>query len=304
MKSKIIITIAILFTIMLVAPQALALEIQVDNKGIVRFYDDSILGKNINSVTPSSISRPDAQTKPIKTVTTYENKQIYLKPGSDKTAVEVRKLPSTTVESIGDKENFVSTEVMSVDHVEMNFPAQLTADQIETAKEKRGEIKEKHQEYLQKLQQMRQERHQETVEVRNRAESGENILELKSRHATALLKDGAEFQLDPTTNQVVITTPAGQEHILNHLPDQAIERMEEAGFFNSDEGIEEEVEVKIYDNGELFYHKQDKISKRLFGVVPIQIDSEIVLNDSTGEVIEKELVSDSIFTQFLNAVSF
>ena len=262
------------------------------------------MGKNINSVTPSSISRPDAQTKPIKTIPASENKQIYLKPGLDKTAVEVQKLPGTTVKSIGDKENFVSTEVMSVDHVEMNFPAQLTADQIETAKEKRGEIKEKHQEYLQKLQQMRQERHQETVEVRNRANHGENILELKSRHATALLKDGAEFQLDPTTNQVAITTPSGQEHILNHLPDQAIERMEEAGFFSNEEGVEEEVEVQVYDNGELFYHKQDKIKKKLFGVVPIQVDSEIVLNDSTGEVIEKELVSDSIFTQFLNAVSF
>ena len=48
MKSKIILTTATLFTLMLVAPQALALEIQVDNKGVVRFYDDNILGKNVN----------------------------------------------------------------------------------------------------------------------------------------------------------------------------------------------------------------------------------------------------------------
>ncbi|MBU1885837.1 hypothetical protein KKE34_04500 [Patescibacteria group bacterium] len=384
MKSRFIVLLSIFTVMMMVAPQALALEIKVDNQGVVRFYDNSVLGRNTNSANPSLISKPnsqvrpiqnmpdsqvrsiqnmpdsqvrpiqnmpdsqakpiqnmpdsqarpiqnmpDSQARPIRTIPAYEDKQIYLRPDSNETTVEIRKLPSTTDRVIEGRKNFQPTEVMKADYVEMSFPAQLTEDQIKVAKEKRAEIRkdqeekiknhgEKPQEiqnqlkeqqqirekYLQKLQETRKERHQETVEVKSRTESGENILGLKSRHTTALLKNGAEFQLNPTTNEVTVTTPSGQEHTLNHLPDQAIERMEAAGFFTEDGSVEKEIEVKTYDNGELFYRKQDKIKKRLFGVIPVQVDSEVILNDATGEVIEKELAPDSLFKQFINAVSF
>ncbi len=317
MKSKVT-TVIVLFSIFAIAaPQALALEIKVDDKGVTRFYEGGVLGvtSNLKKTRANYIAPTEVKSDPIKTMPAYENKDIRLRPEQDTTVVEIRK-------SEMDDAEFTPAEVLRSDHVEMDFPAQLTEDQIEAAKEKRAkwvegrkekveqrkeeveEKQERREEYLQQLHEQRQERYQEKIEVRNRIKDKEQQLELKSRHATALLRNGAEFNLDPSTNEVSITTPSGQEHTLNHLPDQAIERMEAAGFFMGGENLAEEVEVQVYDNGDLYYHKPDKIKKRLFGVIPVEVDSEIVLNDNTGEVIEKEAAPNTIFEQFFNSVSF
>ena len=286
MKSKIFIPIALFVIFLMATPQVLALEIQVDNNGTVRFYDDSVLGKNTDNT--QTVSK-----QAIKTVPAQANQSVNIRPNTDTTEV---RLVEKSSRSSTEKDAFDSTESIEAESLKMEFSAQSAGNQTRT-------FQQNQEEYLQQLQEQKQERAQEMVEVRNRIQNNGQVLELQTRQATALLKDGAEFNLDPETNEITVTTPSGQEHVLNHLPDQAISRMVEVGLLDDADG-EQEIEVEVYDNGDLYYHKPDKIQKRLFGVIPVQIDSELVLNDNTGEVVENEAAPDTIFEQFLNAVSF
>lgn len=160
-------------------------------------------------------------------------------------------------------------------------------------------------EYFQKLREQRAERIEEMKELKSQAkENKKKILELKSNNIKARLKSGAEFKLDPVTNEVIVVTPSGKEHILNHLPDQAKERMIEAGLFSGDSDGEDEIDLITNEDGDIFYSKKDKIKRKLFGIFPRDIDSEIILDDATGEVMEYETYSNSIFTRFFNRISF
>lgn len=313
MKTRIIIFLAVLSAMMIAAPQVFALEIQVDNYGTVRFYQDGVLGKS-SSDKPTAVSK-----QPLRTMPAHEQLDLHVNSSGNKNIIELKEKTKNYGE-----DSLVKTQTMETERVKIEFPAQMTHDQIEVAREKRelkkveveekienhrDEVKEKfeekqqqREEYMQQLHEKRQERKNEVVELKNSAQ--EKRLELKSKHVKAALEHGAEFILDPATNEVTVTSPSGQEHTLNHLPDQALERMEAAGLF-SNEGIEteEEVGVETNDQGELVYKKKDKIKKRAFGLFPYQVDSEIILNDSTGEVIEQQAAPNSMFEQLLNSVS-
>jgi len=284
MKTRLVTFLSLLTIAIIAAPQALALEIKVNDRGVINFYEDHVLGRNTDSVNPTSTSRP------IKTIPAYADKKVYLKANADETTVELRKTPNSN------RGDFVSTETMKSDRVKMSFPAKLDDGRDDN---------ESGQGYLEKIRTERTERTKEMVELKNRFKEKKQVLELKSRNVKASLKNGAEFVLDPITNEVTITTPSGEERVLNHLPDQAIEKMEAAGlFFGISDDAEEELEVETNESGELIYTKKDQIEKKLFGIFPRQVDSKIILNDATGEVTEVELAPNSIFEQFFNAISF
>ena len=268
----------------------------------------------------------------IRTVNQGERQELRVRTEEDEVKVELRKKPFTR--SSSDEIRFESKEEIKSDDVHLQFPTHYSRDQFQAAKEKQELVREalkdeaedrfgddeerreafktrieeeqaEYQRYWEQLREERQQREEEVLELKNKLKDREQTLELRSRNVKAALEQGAEFGLDPTTNEVTVVTPSGQEHTLNHLPDQAIERMKAVGFFTSEDNLaEEEVEVETNEQGELVYTKKDQIRKRLFGLFPRQVDSEIVLNDTTGEVVEYEAAPSSIFEQFLNAVSF
>jgi len=164
---------------------------------------------------------------------------------------------------------------------------------------------ETHREYLKKLQEKRQEKKEEIKEIRKQLQEKKDEIKSEAHRVNIILKEKAEFSLDDETGEVTIVTPRGEEHTLNHLPDQAIERMKATGFFEDDDlADEEELEIETNDQGEVIYHKRDKIRKKLFGLFPREIESEIILNDATGEVTEHELTANSFWVRVLNWVSF
>lgn len=268
----------------------------------------------------------------IRAVNQGERQELRIRTDDDKVKVELR--DGAGVYSEPKPTGFRKTEEMESGDVHLQFPTHSSERQLEAAKKKQEFVREtvkdrleerfegdeerreefktrieeeqaQHQEYWEKLREERQEREEEIVELKNKFKDKRQTLEFKSRNVKAALENGAEFAFDPTTNEVTVVTPSGQEHALNHLPDQAIERMTAAGFFTGSDGVvEEDVEVETNEQGELVYRKKDKIQRKFFGLFPRQIDSEIVLNDATGEVMEYEAAPSSIFEQFLNSVSF
>jgi hypothetical protein len=310
MKARATIFLLLLTIMMMAAPQASALDIRISPNGNIEFYSGSVLGRDDDKgreekedeehdEDEDEDERHDEDEDKFKTVRSND-KKIQVRSRDDKFEVELRDRDDDDEDEDHD---FRKAERIETDDVRVKFPARMSDDDRDERHDE--DENEEHQRYAEELREERKDRAEEMVELRNKLGEDEQSLELKSRNAKAALKNGAEFTLDPITNEVTITTPSGEEHTLNHLPDQAIERMETAGlFFGISDDAEKEIEVETNEGGELVYKKKDKIEKRIFGMFPRQVDSEIVLNDVTGEVTEVELAGDSIFEQFFNAVSF
>ncbi|MBU0576614.1 hypothetical protein KJ707_01615 [Patescibacteria group bacterium] len=306
MKTRLMIIFAFLTVVLIVAPQAMALDIQVFPDGRVEFYSGSVLGEK-DEQTKDAAKQKLKVTEPkkipvenrIKTINQGDNQELRIRTDQNEIGIELKEKPAPNSSSMPAK--FESKEETKSDNVNLQFPASLSEKQFEATQKKQ----EEHQVYQEQLREERQQRQGEMVELKNKLRENKQLLELKSRNVKASLQQGAEFTLDPATNKVTVVTPSGQSHLLNHLPDQALERMKAAGLFDSGSQVNEEaVEVGANDQGELVYKKKDQIKKRFLGLFPRQINSEIVLNDATGEVTEQEVAPSSLFEQFLNAVSF
>jgi len=160
---------------------------------------------------------------------------------------------------------------------------------------------EEYQKYSEKLHEQRQERNEERVEIRNRAEEGQGErFEIQSRNVKAELH-GANFAYDQATGEVLLTTPSGEEHILQHLPDQAIERMTESGFFVPEEG---DVQIETATDGTVKYKATGKRNKKFLGLFDRQVSTEVILDDLTGEAMETDIAPISPLDRLLNTLSF
>jgi len=139
--------------------------------------------------------------------------------------------------------------------------------------------------------------------LRARKENSEQELELESREVKARIKQGAEFELNSQTNEVTLITPSEQTHVLNHLPDQAIARMQEAGLFSDVDSDSDLVSITVNDDSEVIEYRQKvKKTKKFLGLFDRQVESEVILNDSTSEVYEEP--ASTGFQLFLDQLSF
>ena len=356
MKKKILKSALFAFiAILMVAPQAMALEIYVDDYGTVRFYQGAVLGDDDDRDSAgvwrkaSDVSRSDynndrdnenrerqrteiRESSPVKTLNSSARQRIEFnsEDGKEKLKVELREkdgeIRYKSDARSSDESNFKRKEEIEARTVDFSFPtdakkARSTEDRVDYFKEKysrRTDVQslgeedrdtaiekrqEDYKEYLKKLQEERKERSEERVEIRDRVgendEGPENRFEIQSRSTKAKLK-GADFSYDTETGEVVLTTPSGEEHFLQHLPDQAIDRMTENGFFVDGD---QEVEIETTEDGQVKYKSAAKKNKRFLGLFNRQIDTEVVLDDLTGEVVETETPT-SVFANFLNSLSF
>jgi hypothetical protein len=276
---------AALVLLLLVSPQLVsALEIEVTSSGQVIFYQGRVLGEDSQG---SDVGSTDHRQE-VKTISPQERKDVLVRTDDDKLQIEVVNKDGV------ERSRLELREVVEADGVRLEFPSS-------DSRPVRGDLDS----YQAKLLEQRQERAEEMVQLRNRLENGENRLELKARHVTAKLSQGASFNLDPETNQVTITTPSGEEHILYHLPDQAILRMQEVGLLSqTDEGEEVEAEIEITEDGDLIYQVEDDQHRRFLGLFPREVPVEIELDDDTGEVSEQAVEDRALFQRLLDRLSF
>lgn len=323
------------------APQAFALDIRITPQGYIQFYQDGVLGEKTEIKTEEKSTdarqqeerrRAEAaakETKAIRTINTSENKQLRISTDKREVKVELTDKKPTSTEIHKPTETQLTqpvegehSEKIDTKRVNLEFPAALHTEEQKlkadvTKVEQKIEdkvdqkvnqvetkVEDKTSDYGKKIEAERQQREQELVQLKTKLEDGAQHLELTSRDVKAKIEDGAEFALDPTTNQVTITTPSGQEHVLTHLPDQAIERMKAVGLLTSKDANTTEVEVKTTDDGKVVYETKDVKEKRLFGIFKRKINTTVSLDDTTGEVTETEETPKSLLGQFLNSVSF
>ena len=291
-KTVIQLGLATFMLVLLVSP-ALALEIDVDQYGNINSYEGNVLGKSTeghSSIQPiNSVSNVEAvpvtRQAPSRVIESTDAKDMVVTIHGQGTKVELR----------DDFSDDSDDDVLKSENLEMRFPAKvrsLTDDQ-----------KDHMNKYQEKIKEARQERLKEMVELRERNEGDEKALEIQSRNVKARL-NGAEFVLDSETGDVMLTTPYGEEHILTHLPDQALARMEQAGVI-SEEGFDvenQELEAVVTEDG-IQYTTTVSEDKKFLSFFPRSVERKVTLDDATGEV-EEDFTSTSWYERMMDRWSY
>lgn len=286
-----------------------ALSIEITLQGKVTLYSGSVLGDEVeaqelreieerrrmevNTQNQESVEKTARQKMELKEAAARkERRVIKTLPESSKEKIRIReekeniKLRVENGEEKGDAK-LRKVEELEDKRIDATFPAQLKLDENSTEKRKQAVMD-------------RQLRKDEKIELRaEKKENGEAEFELVSR-AVRAKSNGAEFVLDPVTNQITITTPSGNQHVLVHLPDQAIENMQAKGLLTDEEVPE--LELTELSNGEVGYKAQVVRRKKLFGLFSREVPTEILMSDQVGTVVEQE-VDDSWTNTVLNWVS-
>jgi len=328
---KITLSLVVFLSLLIIVPQVSALSIRISEDGTIEVFDDGVLGEdsekdddNEQKVEDDENEQEiedddqddDDQPRSLRTVRPAENKKIEIEPNTQNVRVRLKDQQKVTKPE-KTATPFAETEMMETKRVKVQMPAEMDDEKIQEfqqqAKEIRdqrreeigelkGEIEQKREEYQQQLLEQRKERQQEMIEIKNEMRQNAQNMEIESREIKAQVKQGAQFTIDPDTNQVVVTTPSGNEHVLYHLPDQAIEKMLEAGVIDSKQAAEA-LEVTEDEQGGLQYSTKSEKTKKLFGLVPWKKATQVKLNDETGDIQEQELPPASLFEQMLGMFS-
>lgn len=292
MKKTFLITILVGVVLLVSIPQVFALEIKVLQDGSINFYEDSVLGNEDNDIGEDETEDETEQGDLIRT-TNLNGGKISVELENDEIKVDIEK-----------KSGSNQVETSKVSRLNMEIPSGKTKAQQNMSGKNKADVKEAREEYKAYLEQLKEERKtrlQEQLELRNKQrEDGKQEMELESRGITARLTR-AEFVYDSTTGIVTLTTPSGNVHELNHFPDQAILRMEEVV---ADDLENADIEVLTTNDDSIVYKTKGTKKTKFLGLFSRDIDTEIVLDDETGEVIETDLQAASILGRLLDSLSF
>ncbi|NCO12104.1 MAG: hypothetical protein COZ34_00865 [Candidatus Pacebacteria bacterium CG_4_10_14_3_um_filter_34_15] len=297
MKKSFLITILFEVALLVSIPQVFALELKVLQDGSINFYEDSVLGNEKSEGEDDDIDEDEIENETeqgdlIRT-TNLNGGKIRVELEDDEIKIDIEK-----------KSGSNQLETSKVSRLNMEIPFGKTKAQQGMAEKNKTDVKEAREEYKAYLEQLREERKtrlQEQLELRNKQrEDGKQEMELESRGITARLTR-AEFVYDATTGIVTLTTPSGNVHELNHFPDQAILRMEEV---TTDDLENADIEVSTTDDGSIIYKSKGTKKTKFLGLFSRDVDTEIVLDDETGEVVETDLQAASLLGRILDSLSF
>lgn len=321
---------------------ALAVEIVITDTGMISFYQDQVLGENddekveedeVIEESPAGAAEksrenesekrseprqkkpePVRKDAPTRQVSPGRDQKLKIKPTGDKVEIRLESKKAEQNENRKEKtpERFENREVLEAERLKLELSSELKKDEDKgendtenTQRELLTEDERIRSEVKERILQERRERLDEKIEIESQTDKdGNRELEFRSRAVKAKLS-GAEFSVDPETNEVTVTTPNGNEHTLTHLPDQAIERLKAAGVIDPEtetDGEREELEVKTKEDGRVVYAAKVNKMKRLFGLIPRQVETQVELDDDSGEIEESEVAANP-YARLLNRLS-
>lgn len=316
---KICAPICIAATLFLLAGQpARGLEI-IANQQSITFFENGVLGD-------TTLTQRPERAQPIDQFNA-RNSKIELKPRSGNIEVMVE----NDVQNKTDNQRLAEPET-EAKRIRAQFPAQATDQQIQEVKNRQtirldefnqrvgdglteealqlrqnsGETDEERTRRNQYQVQLLEDRRNRTdsLEVTSRLnDRGTQELELSSGEATARLRE-ASFVYDPDTNSVLVTTSSGQEKELNHLPDQALARIQQLVTIENTDQTRPEFVIEANEDGELLYKSSGIKKRRFLGLFNRNIPTEVTLNDETGAVNEYEYRSPGVLGNLIDALTF
>lgn len=319
------------------AAQTQALEIDVAENGRISIFQTKVLGESTDRMVQNQPNRNSERTQPVNQIAPRANQRIEFKRSGDAVQVDVvQELPTTVQMPVGveaqkaqELQRFEAKRLtttlpaarkMHSQDVQVQQQNELYKNEADTIDVANIDSAAQKQEYLTKVQQQRAERVQEQVELRKANQEGvsqaqeefrsmrirngielpeEADFELKSRNTMARIRNSA-VTFDPETNSISVVTPSGVTKELHHLPDQAIERIKQYVLVADQASLE----VIPTEDGSVYYRTISERPVRVLGLFPRQIQTEIMLNDETGDVSERIIGTQSMFSRLLNMMSF
>lgn len=305
MKKTLSILLLVVFMLQLSNLSVLALDVIITNSGDIQFYSaGQVLGREDDREEREEkgededredrheeereVEREDE--KPERVVPKSSDSRLRIEADKDKVELHL--------EDREDKTGFRSGERSKVNTLQLEAPSQLKTEAEDRVRENEEETEGE------KAREERRERVEEKIEVRSqRSEDGTTEFEFESRDVKAKVKN-VEFILDPETNEVTLVTPSGEEKVLSHLPDQAIEQMKAAGFFDAlpddlpEDGVELELETR--EDGTVVYSTVVEKEEKLLGFFTRTYETKIEFDDETGEITEERLPRRSLLGRLLS----
>lgn len=322
MKQKISLLLLALFVFSTVAPQALALNLNVERDGTVRFYDNSVLGVSdqagqASQDRPTSDRGENSDRATLRQMNAQENKNLRISATSENNLKLMEKSRETSGTGEDMPTTLPSTESIDAERLSVEFSVAPTArvgeDMLSDSDENsdataQAELFRGRNEYSQEVLRERAERarNDEKAKIVLVGREDRPQLFLISMEVRALLKDGAEFEVDPETNTLYVVAPSGSVIEVNNLPDQAIDRlMRMAQLKESDlNPVDRPLEMVVSSDGDLRYQLTVTRQKRLFGIFKRDVDYRVSLNDATGEIASRRVPKANSIQNFFDLVSF
>lgn len=314
------ITTAVLLTAASMAAQTQAMELRISETGRIAIYENKVLGDTTNA------ARTTQETRPTQELPARANQNIEFRRNGDAVQVDViQELPTSVRMPNGDEaQRAQERQRFEATRLQTTMPAaRKNIESISTtpdAMPEDAEMRQMRTEQILKVLEQRSTRTDETVELYKAGQNGESQaaqtiremrirdgvespqeadFELRSRDVQARIRNSA-VSFNPETNSINIVTPSGITKELNHLPDQAIERFKELVLIADKSALE----VVPTETDEIYYRTLSERPVRVFGFFPRQLQTELLLNDETGEVIERRVGRETMLSRFLDAVSF
>lgn len=288
-----------------IAPSVSALTLQVESDGSIRFLSDArVLGESSENPLVEKKLAPLPYVIQVRAEdefgTSYEVRKKSLLPDEPVTwqAVESGKENDFSVR-FEDKQSEVRTQriqnVRELEQLKMDTQGMQVDARAKLLEQKEAslnlELQKKEQEVIREEgvsdQSIRQE-----LEISDRFRERGRELEIGTTDGPKARLRGAEFLLDTETGKVTVITPSGTEHVLSHMPDDVVTRLQEHGNMGfSAENMEIDIEVQDTDR---VIHRVRGVSqmKKVFGVIPRQVRGDAVVDDETGTV---EFVYENTF---------
>ena len=318
----------IVFLLQMAQLPTLAMEIVISDSGSISFYNDQVLGRENRGKEDREDEQEDEKederenerredrgredekededryvrdARPSTTLPRSTNTQMRV--SSDKQKIQVRLEDKEDMNQMGTGKVDLKTEKKTTtDRLKVEASSTLKDQLKERVQEQVEERKEVRTEAAEQAREERRERKEEKIEIQSeRRADGTTEFQFESRNVKAKLKN-AEFVLDPETNEVSVITPSGEEKVLSHLPDQAIERMTAEGFFDGIPGVvseDVELELETREDGTVVYSTVVEKEEKLLGFFTRKFDAKLEMDDETGEVTETRVQSRSFLGRLL-----
>ncbi|NCS97230.1 MAG: hypothetical protein GW762_01410 [Candidatus Pacebacteria bacterium] len=316
MKKTLHTLLLVVFMLQLSSMSAAALDVIVTSSGEMQFYSAQVLGdeddredsrksekredsKQEDRKEDSRPEKKEVQEKPEKSVSKSSDSRLRVSAEKEKVELHIESKSDTRSEKVEDKVEFKTEQRATTDRFKLEAPSELK----EARKTNLEDAKQLRNEQVEQAREERKQRTEERVEMRSQQrEDGKTEFEFESRDVKAKVKN-AEFVIDPETNEITIITPSGEEKTISHLPDQAVARMVENGFFdNLPEGTDPsslELELETGEDGTVQYSTTVEKEEKLLGFFTRKYETRIELNDETGEVTEERVPTRSFLGRLL-----
>ena len=309
-----------------------ALDIIVRSNGSTYIYENKVLGDDSEEEkkmeeSPSGEVKEKRNVEPLRVIPNSSKNQIRIKT-EKKDAQVILEREAIARKKAEEKRviNSSTEDSLKSERIRLELPAELKAKE-----EKRTEELKKTQEHTkneeedgtqaspalesedrgsvqrtpQEIREDRRARIEEKIEIRTEQnENGEQEFEFESR-AIKAKANGVDFIVDPETNNVTVVTPSGEQHVLTHLPDQAVIQFQASGLLDTtalSQGTEQ-LEIETKEDGRVVYKTKIQKPKKIFGLIKREVETEVELDDQTGLVSEEEITSDSFFGRLLDSMA-